>query len=153
MRIMQNVVHLGNGERERLIKLTSSGSASARSIKRASILLDLDESDYKAKRQQEIAQKNRVHPSTVAAVARQYCLEGLDAAITQKVRETPPIAPKITGEVEARIIALACSKPPEGRSAWTLRLLADKAVELEIIDSICNVSVMNILKKTNSSHI
>lgn len=69
--------------------------------------------------------------------------------LTRKKRETPPVEAKITGEVEAKIVALACSEPPEGRSKWVLRLISEKAVELKIIDSISHVSVYNILKKRN----
>lgn len=69
--------------------------------------------------------------------------------LTRKKRETPPVEAKITGEVEAKIVALACSEPPEGRSKWVLRLISEKAVELKIIDSISHVSVYNILKKQN----
>ncbi len=69
--------------------------------------------------------------------------------LTRKKRETPPVEAKITGEVEAKIVALACSEPPEGRSKWALRLISEKAVELKIIDSISHVSVYNILKKQN----
>ena len=71
--------------------------------------------------------------------------------LTRKKRETPPVEAKITGEVEAKIVALACSEPPEGRSKWALRLISEKAVELKIIDSISHVSVYNILKKRNIS--
>ena len=71
--------------------------------------------------------------------------------LTRKKRETPPVEAKITGEVEAKIVALACSEPPDGRSKWGLRLIAEKAVELKIIDSISHVSVYNILKKRNIS--
>jgi hypothetical protein len=144
MRTIKNRIDLSEEERKRLERLTSSGKASARSIKRASILLDLDACDYKASRQQEIAKKNRVDPLTVSNVARQFCEGGVDAAINRKVRKTPAITPKITGEVEARIIALACGKPPEGRNRWTLQLLADKSIELKIIDSITDVSVMRV---------
>jgi hypothetical protein len=73
--------------------------------------------------------------------------------LAEKKRDIPPVPAKITGDVEARIIALSCNEPPEGRSKWTLRLLADKAVELEIIDSISYVSIGQVLKKTNSNHI
>ena len=72
-------------------------------------------------------------------------------AVKRKERNTPPVPPKCTGDVEARIIALACSEPPEGRSKWTLRLLSEKSVELKIIDSISHMQVGRILKKTNIS--
>ena len=69
----------------------------------------------------------------------------------RKERNTPPVPPKCTGDVEARIIELSCSEPPEGRSKWTLRLLSEKSVELKIIDSISHMQVGRILKKTNIS--
>jgi hypothetical protein len=76
-----------------------------------------------------------------------YAERGIEAALKRKKRETPPVKPKITGEVEAHIIALACSEPPKGYAKWSLRLLADKAVELEYIDEISYVSVGAVLKK------
>ena len=76
---------------------------------------------------------------------------GLERVLTRKKRETPPVPVKVTGEVEAHVIALACGAPPEGYEKWSLRLLADKCVELNYIDSISHTTVANILKKTNSS--
>jgi hypothetical protein len=153
MRTIKNPVHLDDEQRAQLKKLTTTGKASARRIRHANILLDLDACDNGPNRQKEIAQKNRAHPSTASKVARDFCQSGLEIALSGKIRETPAITPKITGEVEARIVALACSTPPQERTSWTLSLLADKAVELDIIDSICDVSVMRILKKHNSSRI
>ena len=80
-----------------------------------------------------------------------YCEKGLEATINRKKRETPPVPAKVTGEVEAHVIALACGQPPDGYSKWTLRLLADRTVELGYIDSISHVTVSTILKKTNLS--
>ena len=99
----------------------------------------------------EIANAYRTTPTTVQTVRTSYCEKGLEATISRKKRETPPIPAKVTGEVEAHIIALACGQPPEGYSRWTLRLLADKTVELGYIESISHVTVSNILKKTNLS--
>jgi len=99
----------------------------------------------------EIAQLFHVSQQTVHSIRQLYSEKGLDAAIGRKKRETPPVPAKITGDVEARIIALSCNEPPPGRSKWTLRLLADKAVELEIINSISYVAVGQLLKKTNLS--
>jgi len=73
---------------------------------------------------------------------------GIKEFLHRKERETPPIPPKITGEVEARIIQIACSEPPKGRSRWTIKLIAKRAVELHIVDSISTGSVCEILKKT-----
>jgi len=75
----------------------------------------------------------------------------LEGTIERRKRKTPPVAAKVTGEVEARIIALACSEPPEGYARWTVRLLADKSVELVYIDSISAMTVNRTLKKTNLS--
>jgi hypothetical protein len=77
--------------------------------------------------------------------------EGFQAALERKKRETPPVI-KIDGEAEAKIIALVCGEPPAGRCRWTLVLLADKAVELGILDSISHTAIGNLLKKTKLSH-
>ncbi|MDO9535185.1 MAG: helix-turn-helix domain-containing protein [Bacillota bacterium] len=114
----------------------------------ANILLAADENSFKEKKtEDEIAELFNVHKQTVHTIRKEYALNGLNAAISRKKRGTPPVKPKITGEVEAKIIALSCSLPPEGRSRWTLRLLADKAVELEFIDSISHEAVSRLLKK------
>lgn len=99
----------------------------------------------------EIANAYRTTPTTVQTVRTSYCKKGLEATITRKKRETPPIPAKVTGEVEAHIIALACGQPPEGYSKWTLRLLANKTIELGYIESISHVTISTILKKTNLS--
>jgi hypothetical protein len=106
----------------------------------------------KAAKQEEIA--NRIGVSRMSVhVAKQAFLkvDSVSAFLQRKKREIPPVAPKITGEVEAKVIALACSQVTEGYAQWTLRLLADKSVELGIIDSISHATVRNILKKHNLS--
>ena len=97
----------------------------------------------------EIADAFSTTPTTVQTVRSTYATNGLDAAVYRKKRETPPVAPKVTGEVEAHIIALACGEPPTGYSKWSVRLLADKCVELNYIDSISHMTVSRVLKKTN----
>ena len=77
--------------------------------------------------------------------------KGLEATINRKKRETPPVPAKVTGDIEAHIIALACGEPPEGYSRWSVRLIAQKCVELNYIDSISHMTVSRILKKTNLS--
>jgi len=79
-------------------------------------------------------------------IRKTYTQNDLNAALTRKKRTTPPIETKITGEVEAHIIALACTKPPNGYAKWSLRLLANKTVELNYIDQISHVSVGTVLK-------
>jgi len=86
---------------------------------------------------------------TVGQICRRFAQDGLEAALTEKPRPGQP--PKITGDIEAQLVTLACSDPPKGRSRWTLRLLADTMVELGYIESISNVAVYHRLKKTNSN--
>lgn len=141
-------VRLSPEERKTLIDIVSKGTASAKAIMHANVLLTADENaDGKRLSEAEIAERFLVHKQTVHAIRRRYVEQGLDAAIIRKKRATPPIEPKITGDVEAKIIALSCSAPPDGRSRWSLRLLADKAVELRYIDSISHEAVGRLLKK------
>ena len=141
-------VRLSPDERDALLDLVSKGSASAKAIMHANVLLAADESSGGGRvSEAEIAKRFHVNQQTVHAIRRRYAEKGLDAAIVRKKRETPPIEPKITGDVEAKIVALSCSAPPNGRSRWSLRLLADKAVELQYIDSISHEAVGRLLKK------
>ena len=109
----------------------------------AKILLLADE----GKKDKEIAERVEVSVGTVERIRKRYGQEGLEAAVNEKPRSGRPIG--ISAQTRAKVTALACTKAPEGRSKWTLRLLADKVVELEYIDSISYQSVRNILKKTN----
>ena len=145
------VIELSNQEKVRLMEVVKKENSPARTILRANILLASDKQSDKYMTVSEIANAYRTTPTTVQTVRASYCKKGLEATITRKKRETPPIPAKVTGEVEAHIIALACGQPPEGYSRWTLRLLADKTVELGYIESISHVTVSTILKKTNLS--
>ena len=145
------VIELSNQEKIRLMEIVKKGNSPARTILRANILLASDKQNDRYMTVSEIANAYRTTPTTVQTVRASYCKKGLEATITRKKRETPPIPAKVTGEVEAHVIALACGQPPEGYSRWTLRLLADKTVELGYIESISHVTVSNILKKTNLS--
>jgi len=141
-------VRLSPDERRTLMDLVSKGSASAKAIMHANVLLAADEnSDGGHLSEAEIAERYHVNQQTVHTIRQRYAEKGLDAAIGRKKRETPPVEPKITGDVEAKIIALCCGASPTGRSKWTLRLLADKAVELQYIDSISHEAVRRLLKK------
>lgn len=95
----------------------------------------------------EITEAYHTTHTTVQTVRNTYAEKGLEAVLIRKKRETPPAPAKVTGEVEANIVALACGDPPEGYSKWTLRLLADRSVELGYIDSISRMTVSHILKK------
>jgi transposase len=141
-------VRLSKKERTTLLNIISKGSAPAKTIMRAHVLLAADENSPSGKKNEtEIAEFFNVHQQTVHTIRKEFCEKGLNATLSRKKREMPPVEPKITGEVEAKIIALSCSAPPVGRSKWSLRLLADKAVELQYIDSISHEAVGRLLKK------
>lgn len=144
------VIELSEQDRKELHNIVTKGTSSARKILRANILLASDKRSDKYMTVAEIAKAYRTTPTTVQTVRTSYCEKGLEATINRKKRETPPMPSKVTGDVEAHIIALACSNPPERYSKWTLRLLADKTVELGYIDSISHVTVSNVLKKSLS---
>lgn len=119
--------------------------------KRCMILLMVDEHAGTIPTQGEIAQRVGVSDVTVYQTIKTYCLFGIEDTLQYRKRAEPPRRPVITGEVEARIIALACSEPPKGFARWTIRLLAKRAVELEIIESIGRETIRTTLKKHNLS--
>ena len=145
------IIELSVQDKEYLLDIVTKGTSSARTILRANILLFSDKNSDKYMTVAEIANVYHTTPTTVQNVRTSYCEKGLEATIRRKKRETPPVPAKVTGEVEAHIIALACGKPPQGYSRWSLRLLADKTVELGYIDSISHSTISSILKKTNLS--
>lgn len=143
---------LSTEQRAELEKFVSSGNHPARLIRRAQIALALDCSAKRlAPTQAEVAERFGVTRVTVSNIKHDFEKRGLDGLLVRKKRKTPPVAAKADGEYEARLIALSCTEPPEGYSRWTVRLLADKSVELEYIESISHMTVSRILKKTNSS--
>lgn len=153
MPIQKYEVSLSAKEREQLTKIVKSGKMPARTIMRANILLASDRNGKRPMTVREVALAFNTSPTTVQNVRTAYWEKGLEATVQRKKRETPPVEAKVTGEVEAHIIALACGDPPKGYSKWTLRLLADKSVKLGYIESISHTQVGRILKKTNISHI
>ena len=136
-----NIVHLNEQEREELRQYLRKGKSSARSLTRARILLLADEE----RDDEEIAETLKVSKSTIIRIRTRYCEGGLDSALHEKARSGAPS--KIDGRIEAELTLLACSDPPDGRSKWTVRLLADKLVEIEVVDSISHMSVQRLLKK------
>ena len=138
-------VSLKEEDREELSQYLRRGKASARSLTRARILLLADE----GRPDKEIAETLRVSKSTVNRIRKRYCEGDLDFALHEKARSGAP--PKLDGKMEAQLTLLACSEPPDGRSKWTLRLLADKLVEMEVVDSISHMSVQRLLKKMKLS--
>lgn len=142
-------VTLTTESRERLESIIHSGDEPARTQTRARILLLTDYSQGKHWSDEAIAAALLCSQKTVGNVRQRYVEEGLHAALYDKPR--PGQTPKLTGEVEAHLTLLACSDPPEGHARWTVRLLADKLVELEIVEAISHVAVWERLKKTNCS--
>lgn len=145
------VIELSDKDRALLNEIVSKGTSSARTILRANILLASDKNSKKYMTVAEIAEVYHTTPTTVQTVRTTFCEKGLEETLRRKKRETPPVPAKITGDVEARVIALACSNPPDGYAKWTLRLLADQTVELGYVETISYVSIARILKKTNLS--
>jgi transposase len=134
-------VRLKEEEREELSQYLRRGKSSARSLTRARILLLADE----GRPDVEIAEALKVSKSTANRIRKRYCEGGLEFTLYERARSGAPS--KIDGRIEAQLTLLACSEPPDGRSKWTLRLLADRLVELEAVDSISHMSVQRLLKK------
>ena len=132
-------------ERKELKQLITKGAEKARKITRARILLLAHE----GKTDTHIIEALKTARNTIRVVRSRYIQDGLEAAINEQARSGAP--KKFTGRQKAKITAIACSKPPEGRSRWTLRLIADKVVELRISDEISYKTVERTLKKTNLS--
>ena len=146
-------IELDAADRSALEKFTKTGTHSVKLVNRAKIILELDEANgRKTLTQTEIADKVGVTRQAVNDAKKAFLsADNVSAFLQRKKRETPPVQPKIIGEVEAHIIALACSPVPEGCARWSVRLLADKCVELNYIDSISFKSVQRVLKKHNLS--
>jgi transposase len=142
-------IHLITEQRNELERLIRAGHSPARTQTRARILLLSDQSSGQKRTAREVAAALLCSPSTVANVRRRFNQNGLQAALYEKPR--PGQKPKVTGDIEAKLTMLACSQPPEGHARWTLRLLAERMVELEYIDYISHVTVREVLKKTNLS--
>jgi hypothetical protein len=143
------VVTLSTDERGHLDALTKVGRRSARTITRARILLLTDQGDGgPGWEDARVAEALGCGHRTVERVRERFVTDGLDAALSHHTPPTPPRQPVLDGAAEARLIALACSATPDGRKAWTLRMLADKLVELEVVETISHETVRRTLKKT-----
>jgi len=144
------IVTLTAPERAELDSLVRSGKHDARTITRARILLLADQGKYgPAWADRRIAEALHCGHRTTERIRERFVLEGLEAALTHKAPAKPSREPKLDGAGEAKLIALACAAAPDGRKAWTLRLLADKLVDLEVVDTISYETVRRVLKKTN----
>jgi hypothetical protein len=146
---MKHLVKLSDEQRSRLENMISSGYKSARVLSRARVLLLCDQSLGIIRDDNDVAKAVMVCTGTVRRLRKEFALSGLESTIYDKPR--PGAMPKITGDLEAKITVLACSNPPDGQERWTLRLLADKVVELEYVDSISHTAIADRLKKTKSN--
>lgn len=144
------IVELTSEEREQLKQIIRKGKARAYKIKHANILLKADVNGQGLS-DDKIADMFGCHMNTVAGVRQRFVELGLEAALACKKRSTPPVPKLLDGRKEAKLIALACSKPPQGRANWTLRLLADEMVALEVVETISYETVRRTLKKMSSS--
>ena len=142
------IVRLTDEERGQLRDLVSKGRVQAYKIKHANILLKADV-EGPCWIDEAIAEAFGCHKGTVEGIRKRFVLQGLEAALERKKREHPPRQKILDGEKEARLIALSCSQPPEGQSRWTLELLADKLVELRVVERVSYQTVRRTLKKTN----
>ncbi len=146
------VVDLSTGEREQLGEVISKGKSSAKAILKARILLKADQgADGEGWTDERICEALETNITMVARTRAKLVNEGLDAVLARKKRARPPIEPIFDGEAQAQLIALACSKPPPGYARWTIRLLADKVVEMNIVNHAHFNTVGRALKKTISS--
>ena len=141
-----NVINLSEAERRKLEIFVKNGVHNAHLITRARVILSLDRSNKKEHlRINRICEQEKISRQGLNNIRKSFLeSESIEAFLTRKKRENPPIQPKITGEVEAKIIATACSEAPVGYARWTVRLLADRVVELGYIDSISFSSVQTV---------
>lgn len=148
----QYTVTLTAEEAEQLQALVVKGKHAAAKVVNALILLNCDETQARGRRRssQEIAEVLQVSPRKIDRIKRRFVEEGLEVALNG-VPSQREYEHKIDGEVEAHLIALSCSAPPSGHARWTLRLLADRAVELDLVEALSHETVRRVLKKTNSS--
>jgi len=150
--VKKYVVRLSGEERADLEALISKGKSPAQRLTKARILLKADQSEagegWSDSRIIEALDSNK---AMIYLVRKKWAEEGLEAVLSRKKRETPPVAPIFDGEKEAKLIALACSAPPEGFARWSLRLLEEMVVELNIVDHASDSTIGRVLKKTLSS--
>ena len=151
---MENdVIMLSEEQRKHLENFTKNGTHNQHLVKRAQVILALDRSNKTEHlRITRISEEKHLSRQAIYDIRDDFlAAPSIDDFLTRKKRATPPIAPKVTGAVEAHIIALACSEPPQGYARWTVRLLAERSVELNFLDNLSYASVSRLLKKRSIS--
>ena len=143
-------VTLTQAEQEQLNIIVSKGSHKSQKVLNALILLNSDESNEKKHTNEQISEILRISMRKIDRVKKRFVEEGLDIALSGHPKDRE-YERKADGDLEARLIALSCSEAPAGFSRWSLRMLADKAVELQYVESLSHETVRRVLKKTNSS--
>ena len=146
-------VTLTQEERNELKSIASKGSHTARKVlfARALLLLDLGEFAEERWNVEDVSTAVGFSVRTLDRMKQRFVEDGLDAALERKERETPPRAIKFDGRFEAEVTRLACSAPPAGRARWTLRLLRDRLIEMNVTDTVSIMTLCNMLKKTGSN--
>jgi transposase len=147
-------VTLTTDERQQLQALIAAGKAAAKKLAHARILLKADVAEGgPAWSDQRIAEALEISTDTIGRVRQRFVEQGLGPALVRKPQEKPSRQRTLDGRAEAELIALACSAPPQGRSDWTMRLLADRLIELKVVPKVSAETVRRALKKTTSSRI
>jgi hypothetical protein len=144
---------LSRDERKRLDEMIHKGKSSAQKLMKARILLKADVSEGgEGWSDSRIVEALETSATTVYRTRQQLVEEGFEAVLSRKKPAKPSVTPIFDGEKEAKLIALACSEPPNGRARWSLRLLENKVVELNIVERASDSTIWRVLKKTNLSH-
>lgn len=145
------IVRLTEEEHSQLRELISTGKSAAYRIKHANILLKADANTDNWSDEQ-IAVSFDCHSQTVHGIRKRFVLEGLESALSRKKQANPSRARVLDGDAEAQLIALSLTEAPKGFSSWSLRLLSEKLVELEVVEAISHETVRTTLKKMRSNH-
>lgn len=149
---MKSKVLLSKEDRAHYEDLARSDKTAARAARHARLLLHADQAHPEGRRSDEwIGEALGMHVNTVARVRKQFVAGGERAALCRKPRETPPVPPKVDGKVEAHVVAICCSKAPEGRVRWTMQMVADELKARGVVTSISAETVRSVSKKTSSS--
>jgi Homeodomain-like domain len=152
--VKRYVVRLSQDERKQLDEMIRKGKSSAQKLTKARILLKADVSEAgEGWSDSRIVEALETSATTVYRTRQQLVEDGFEAVLSRKKPAKPSVTPIFDGEKEAKLIALACSEPPSGRARWSLRLLENKVVELNIVERASDSTIWRVLKKTNSSRI